>query len=147
MQSPFPIRSCGVAIILGVNWVSTSIVSEASQNTKARRAVNFTAKRGIIQGGENPMGLQNPVVIYRAANNIEANLIKLKLHEAGIDAYVMEDDSMIASEGIIPGVLHPEVYVDQTTTDQAVAVIQEYEREARNNSAEDFEDAETESEK
>jgi hypothetical protein len=83
------------------------------------------------------MGLNNPVLIYRAANNLEANLIKLKLSDAGIDAHVIEDDSMIASEGIIPGVLRPQVYVDESTTAQAKAVIEEYEREAKQNPTRD----------
>jgi len=81
------------------------------------------------------MALHDPVVIYHAANNIEANLFKIKLLVAGIEAHVVEDDSMIGvtiwGNGLMSQLHRPKVWIDRAYTEQAAAILEEYERQAR----------------
>jgi hypothetical protein len=41
------------------------------------------------------MALRDPVAVYNAANNLEAQLLSNRLNEAGIEAHVTEDVSIV----------------------------------------------------
>jgi hypothetical protein len=50
------------------------------------------------------MPLRDPVAIYNAANNLEAHLVGKALIEAGVEAFVTEDNSQVGTWmfGLIP---------------------------------------------
>jgi len=57
------------------------------------------------------MPLQNPVAVYNAANNIEAQLICNFLNDAGIEAYLTSDVSQAGTWmfGLLPEIHKPQV--------------------------------------
>lgn|SRR5262245_31016185 len=76
------------------------------------------------------MPLTNPVAIYNATTNTEAQLLAHLLGQAGIEAHVTEDLSLAGLwfGGTIPSIHTPKVWVDQADSEAAVPVLQEYER-------------------
>jgi Putative prokaryotic signal transducing protein len=76
------------------------------------------------------MALTNPVAIYNATTNTEAQLLAHMLGQAGIEAHVTEDLSLAGLwwGGTIPSIHTPKVWVDQADSEAAVPVLQEYER-------------------
>ena len=54
------------------------------------------------------MALQDPVAIYDAANDVDAHLLCNLLNEAGVEAYVTEDDAQVGQ------FLRPQVWVDRS---------------------------------
>jgi Putative prokaryotic signal transducing protein len=77
------------------------------------------------------MALQDPVAIYNAANNIEAQLVKLWLVESGIEAFVLEDLSTagIWMFGALPEIHKPQVWISQSDLDRARPILDQYEQE------------------
>lgn len=82
------------------------------------------------QPKEPTMALQDPVVVYDAATNVEAQMLKLLLIEAGIEAFVAEDLSTggIWMFGLLPGIHKPQVWVSQSDVRAAQSVLEGYER-------------------
>jgi hypothetical protein len=78
------------------------------------------------------MALQNPVAVYVAATNVEAQMLKLRLIDAGIEAFVSEDLSTAGlwMLGLLPGIHKPQVWVSQSCVDQARPVLDGYESHA-----------------
>jgi ribosomal protein S27E len=76
------------------------------------------------------MGLVDPVKIYAATSNIEAQLICRLLQGAGIDAFAGEDVSPagIWLGGTVPGVFDAGVFVSRTDAERAVTLIRQEER-------------------
>jgi hypothetical protein len=76
------------------------------------------------------LALRDPIAVYDAATNVEAQLIKLALNEAGVEAFAAEDVSTagIWMFGTLPGINKPQVWISSEDRDRALAVLQEYER-------------------
>ena len=76
------------------------------------------------------MALQNPIAVYNAASNIEAQLVRCLLVDAGIEAFAVEDVSQVGTWafGLLPEIHKPQVWVDQENIEQARAFLAEYER-------------------
>ena len=68
------------------------------------------------------MALQDPVAVYDAASDIEAQQICNLLNEADVEAYVTEDDAQVGQ------VMKPQVWVDRSAIDRAKPILQDYER-------------------
>jgi hypothetical protein len=77
------------------------------------------------------MPLVDPVVIYNAATNVEAQLIKLRLTEAGIEVFAAEDLSLggLWVFGSLPGIHKPQVFVGRSDVERARPVVEAYEAE------------------
>jgi hypothetical protein len=78
------------------------------------------------------MGLRDPFAAYNAANNIEAHLICNALHEAGLEATVIEDASPVGvwMFGVIPEIHKPQVWIERADIDRVKPVLDEFERQA-----------------
>jgi putative signal transducing protein len=76
------------------------------------------------------MELRDPVVAYDAATNVEAQLVKMLLTEAGIDAFASEDHSTAGlwMFGVMPEIHKPQVWVSSQDHDRAQLLLQEYEQ-------------------
>ena len=68
------------------------------------------------------MALDDPLAVYDAANDVEAQLICNILNEAGVEAYVTEDDAQVGQ------VMKPQVWVDRSAIDRAKPILQNHER-------------------
>ncbi len=83
------------------------------------------------------MEFEKPVIVYTAATNVEAHLIVDMLHASGVPAHAVEDQSGVSlwMFGTISQFHKPNVWVDQSTVQQAADLIQDFEekRRARNN--------------
>ncbi|HEX4142199.1 MAG TPA: DUF2007 domain-containing protein [Pirellulales bacterium] len=77
------------------------------------------------------MGLQDPVAVYQATTNIEAQLIKLWLVESGIEACVLEDLSTAGSWlfGVLPEIHKPQVWVSKSDVERVRPMIEQFETE------------------
>jgi Putative prokaryotic signal transducing protein len=75
--------------------------------------------------------LIDPIDAYNAANNMEAHLVCNALIEAGVNAVVVEDTSVVGMwfGGVIPEIHKPQVWVERADTDRAKAVLEQYERQ------------------
>lgn len=76
------------------------------------------------------MALQEPVAVYNAASNIEAQLVRNILNDAGVEAFVTEDVSQVGvwMFGLLPEIHKPQVWVDRSSLDRAKPVLEDYER-------------------
>jgi rubrerythrin len=84
------------------------------------------------------MALVDPVKVYVAASNVEAQMTCRLLQEAGIEAFANEDSSPagVWMGGTIPGVFDAGVYVSRADAERAVEVIRAREqREAERSRA------------
>jgi hypothetical protein len=74
------------------------------------------------------MAIRDPVVVYNAANNIEALTICEMLQNAGIDAHAVEDVSQAGAWmfGLLPQVHRPQVYVGRDDVLSAKPLLEEY---------------------
>jgi hypothetical protein len=71
------------------------------------------------------MALRDPVVVYTAADNAEADHVCQLLNMAGIEAYLMEDDPTTGATalGMLPQIHKPKVWVDQSDVERAQPVL------------------------
>lgn len=85
------------------------------------------------------MTLVDPVKIYAAKSNVQAQLICRLLQQAGVDAFAGEDFSPagVWIGGTLPGVFDAAVWVGRTDAERAAAVIREHERLEAERSATD----------
>ena len=76
------------------------------------------------------MELRDPIVIYNAATNVEAQLVKMFLTEAGLDAFASDDLSTggLWMFGTLPEIHKPQVWVSSQDHQRAQLVLQDYER-------------------
>jgi hypothetical protein len=76
------------------------------------------------------MALVDPVKIYAAASNVEAQMICRLLQAAGVEAFAGEDFSAVGAwwGGTVPGVFDASVYVSRADAEEAAALIRQHER-------------------
>ena len=74
-------------------------------------------------------GLNNPVAIYTAATNVDAQLIASLLCEAGIEAFAIDDISPAGMYmlGTLAELHRPQVFVDGSQTEEAAAFLKAFE--------------------
>jgi len=74
------------------------------------------------------MALKDPVAIFTAETNVEAQMVRHLLVSAGIEAYTTEDYSLVGlwMGGTIPNIHQPQVWVDQPDAERAAPLLQEY---------------------
>jgi hypothetical protein len=79
------------------------------------------------------MPIANPIAVYRAESNLEAELLCTYLGNNGIEAHSTWDESLAATWmfGNLPQVHSPQVWVDQTNVVAARPLLVEYEREQK----------------
>ena len=79
------------------------------------------------------MNFENPVIIYTAANNIEVHLIVDMLEANGVPAHAVEDQSVVGlwALGTISQIHKPDVWVDESTVEQAASLIRDFELKRR----------------
>jgi hypothetical protein len=85
------------------------------------------------------MTLQDPVAVYDAANDVDAQLLCNLLNDAGVEAYVTEDDAQVGQ------VMKPQVWVDRSAIDRAKPILQDHERRQEGQGAAQAGDANVES--
>jgi uncharacterized paraquat-inducible protein A len=75
------------------------------------------------------MALEDPVAVYNAANNVEAQLVKVMLVESGVEAFAIDDVSTVGywMFGILPVIHKPQVFVNRCDVDRAQPILKEYE--------------------
>jgi hypothetical protein len=78
------------------------------------------------------MALTDPVAAYNAANNMEAHLVKNALVDAGIEAYVSEDFSVVGMwlGGLIPEIHKPQVWIERADSERAAPILADFEARA-----------------
>jgi hypothetical protein len=76
------------------------------------------------------MPLQNPVAVYTARTNTEAQLVAHLLGQVGVEAHVTEDLSLAGLwvGGTVAGIHRPQVWVDRADLSRAEPVLRDYER-------------------
>ena len=76
------------------------------------------------------MALRDPVAVYNAANNVEIYLVQDALIAAGIDAFVIEDNSQAGTWalGLIPELHKPQVWIEKADIERARPILIEFER-------------------
>jgi hypothetical protein len=79
------------------------------------------------------MGIDHPVAVYTAENNVEAQQLCEYFGQYDVEAYPTLDDSLAGfwTFGILPGIHKPQVWVDQSNVEAARPLLIEYERELR----------------
>jgi len=78
------------------------------------------------------MALQNPTAVYNAATNVEAHFVQSLLLEAGIEAFAVDDLSVVGvwAFGHLPEIHRPQVWVDRESADRARELIEAYDSKA-----------------
>ena len=78
------------------------------------------------------MGLRDPVAVYNAATNMDAQMVRNALLATGVEAHVTEDLSRAGTwvGGVISEIHKPQVWVDRCDIERAKPVLEEYERRA-----------------
>jgi hypothetical protein len=76
------------------------------------------------------MAFQNPVAVYNASSNVEAQLLRSLLAEAGIEAFAIDDVSQAGAWvfGLLPEIHKPQVWVDRENVERAKIFIEDYDR-------------------
>jgi hypothetical protein len=74
------------------------------------------------------MALQHPLVVYNAADHVEAHLLCNALVDAGIDAYVIDDVSQVGTSalGLLPEIHKPQIWVERADVERARAILDEH---------------------
>jgi hypothetical protein len=78
------------------------------------------------------MALRDPVAIFNADTNVEAQLVRTLLVDAGIEAFVVEDVSYVGTcaLGTLSEINKPQVWVERTDVEKALDFLDEYEQRA-----------------
>jgi hypothetical protein len=76
------------------------------------------------------MALRDPVAVYNAANNSEVYQVQDALAQAGIEAYVTEENSGdgLSALGITPELHTPQVWVERRDVERVQPILVEFER-------------------
>src|SRR5262249_20162503 len=98
--------------------------------------------RNFVRGAT--MGLVDPVKIYAAESNTQAQMICRLLQAQGVEAFAGEDVSPAGAGigGTLPGVLDAGVFVSRADADRAYELIGEHERREADRSGEQGEEIE-----
>ena len=72
--------------------------------------------------------MDNPIVIYKAIDNWEAQFVRVLLEQEGIEAMAVDDLSVVGlmTIGTLPGIHQPKVYVDRSQGEAAAAIVRQY---------------------
>ena len=75
------------------------------------------------------MALTDPVAVYNAENNEEAQFLRGLLIDAGVEAFAAEDVSVVGLSifGPMPEIHKPQVWVDRKDLERAKSVLEGYE--------------------
>jgi len=76
------------------------------------------------------MALRDPVAIFNADTNVEAQLVRTLLVDAGIEAFVVEDVSFVGTcaLGTLPEINKPQVWVERADVQEALEFLDAYEQ-------------------
>ena len=76
------------------------------------------------------MKLNDPFAAYNAATDHEAQMVRLALMDAGIAAFVIEDQSIVGTWvfGYIPEINKPQVWIERADIDRAKPVLDQFEK-------------------
>ena len=76
------------------------------------------------------MNLKDPIPAYNGADTVEVYILQNMLDEAGIDAFIVDDESPVGiwMGGMIPEIHKPQVWIERTDSDRAKPILDEYER-------------------
>ena len=79
------------------------------------------------------MALRDPVAVFDADTNVEAQLVRTLLVDAGIEAFVIEDVSYvgICVWGTLSGINKPQVWVERADVERALDFLDTYEDRIR----------------
>lgn len=79
------------------------------------------------------MDFKKPVIVYTAATNVEAQMIVEVLHANGIASHAVEDRSGVSLwvVGTISQFHQPNIWVDESTIQEAAGLIRDFEEEKR----------------
>jgi Putative prokaryotic signal transducing protein len=85
------------------------------------------------------MSLQDPVAIYAAQTNLEAQMLRHVLTQSGIEAYASEDLSGVGIwlGGTVPALFNARVWVNRADAERATAILQEHQQRAYDRSSGD----------
>lgn len=113
------LKACDIAILRRVAKNLMSAGKPVADQTATRQPEGET------------MALRDPVAVYNAANNIEAHLICDLLNDAGIEAHVTEDVSVVGQGplGFLPEVHKPQVWTERVDIERVKPFLEEYERQ------------------
>lgn len=85
--------------------------------------------------------MREPIAVYNAATNIEAHSVRLMLVYSGVEAFAVDDVSVVGlwAFGTLPEIHKPQVWIDEGDLDRAKPILQAYEEQqiARATSASD----------
>lgn len=92
------------------------------------------------------MNNSNPIVIYTAESNTDADFAQQYLAQNGVEAFSVEDNSLVGywMGGTLPGIHKPQVWVNKPDAELAAKLIQRY-LETKQDKASDAPSEETES--
>lgn len=78
------------------------------------------------------MALSDPVAVYNARDNVEADSLRFLMEKNGIEAFAVSDDSIVGvwMFGLLPQIHKPQLWVNRRDADRARAILIEYEEEA-----------------
>src|SRR5690242_18549439 len=73
--------------------------------------------------------MRKPIAVYNAATNIEAHAVRLMLVESGVEAFAVDDVSVVGlwAFGTLPEIHKPQVWIDEGDLDRAKPILQAYE--------------------
>jgi hypothetical protein len=85
------------------------------------------------------MALIDPVAVYNGADNFEIGVLQNLLEDAGIEAFSVEDVSVVGGwmGGLIPEIHKPQVWVARADVERAKPVLDAYERQLADRRAAD----------
>ncbi len=79
------------------------------------------------------MALRDPVVVFDADTNVEAQLVRTLLVDAGIEAFAIDDVSYVGTcaWGTLSGINKPQVFVERGDAERALDFLDTYEDRIR----------------
>ena len=85
------------------------------------------------------MALRDPIAVYNAANNAEAQFLAIMLNNAGVEAMAVDDVSYVGvwAFGFLPEINRPKVWVEREAVDRTKPILEEYEQQLADRRAKD----------
>lgn len=79
------------------------------------------------------MALRDPVAVFDADTNVEAQLVRTLLVDSGIEAFAIEDVSYVGTcaWGTLSGINKPQVFVERDDAERALSFLDTYEDRIR----------------
>lgn len=77
------------------------------------------------------MSLKDPFAAYNASSNLEAHLVCTLLNESGIEAMVVEDQSLVGLwvGGTVSQIHKPQVFIERADIERARPLLSDYDRQ------------------